>query len=1054
MGWVSPVYAQGDRSEEAALASEVDPAAKRLLAAGGLYRAGRFDAAVEEYAQFLKAYPKHPSAASAHYGKGAAHFQLGQYEQAGGEMRAALGDEAFEQRADGLFVLAQAELRLGDAEAALEPLGEILEKHADSPRGPAAAAAQVQAMLTLGRDEAAVAAAEALLKASGEEGAGGDASLLYLGAVGQSRLGRHEAAAAWLQRLLERVPNSPYTPDAMLLLGQSLEAADQLEAAAERYEALIQTLPEPRRDVARYSLGVLRYKQGRYEDAISQLEAVLKESPESGYRGAATLQLGVARLAAGQLDAAAKTLEPLLEKEGVGDANAEAGLRDQAMYWLAEVDLEAKRYDEAAARLGGLLERDPPVANVEAVSFDHALALSLGEQHEVAAAAFGRFQEQFPKSPQSREAGYRRAYSLFQEGSYEETIQAAGPVAVRPKEGELPPAFAAESMELVGEAQLRLGRFEEAAETFDALAQRAEKEGGGEAERRAAMLLRSGRAVFAAGDYAGAVARLEPVVRRKDVEKDESLQEAVYLSASALLQTGEDERAAELFERYEKVAPVERRDEVRYQAAVARLRSGDEKAAREGFARVIKGDAGSPWTQRALLQTAQLAYRAGDLDEAGAAVERLVKAKPTADLAAPAEYLLATLQLQEGKPAEAAAAFGRVREGHADHPLADDAAYQEAVALRVAGEEQRAIEAAERYLKDRPGGGHVAEARYLLGVARADTGDAAAAIRQLEPLAEAEATRTPRVLYDLAWAYRQAEQNERAVATYRRLMEMKGDAESDAQLRGSARAELGDLLYAAEEFGPAAEVLRAAAADKDAPAAAKQNAAYRLGWAVLKTGDAAAAAEAFAGFAKTYPKHELAADALYQSAAAAVTAGDLAAAEERLGTLLDRYKESPLARRAGLQLGDARLDRGRYAQAADAYRAYLEQYKEAEDRYRAQFGLGFALQNQDKLDEAKDWYGRVIESHNGETAARAQYQLGTLYIKQKQPQKAIDELLKVDIIYNAPTWAATALVEAGGVLQGQNQPDEAAKLYQRVVDEYADTEAAALAKKRLAAIAK
>ena len=1043
--WHPPaVQAQGDAAGEERV--EVDAAGKRLLAASGLYRRGRFEAAVEEYGAFLEQYPKHEQAAAARYGKGAAHFQLGQYEQAAAEMRAALADDDFEQRPDALFVLGQALVRAGEVEAALEPLGELADGHADSPRAAVAATARVQALLALGRNQEAANAAGERLEATKDAGA--DASLLYLAGIAQSRLGQHAAATDSLTRLLEAAPNAPFLADATLLLGQSLEATGEVDAAGARYEGLVERLPEDRRDAARYSLGVLRYKQARYEDAVTQLRAIARETPQSPYRDAAALQLGAALLAAGKGDEARDVLQPLTEREEDPAAEGVSAVAPQAEYWLAQVDLEAGRYSEAAARLDGLLDRKPPVGNVEAVMFDRALAISLaGEEGaaERAASAFAEYRKQHPDLPRASEAAYRQAFAEYQRGEYEAALALAEGVAGGDS------AFKSDAEELVGESQLRLERNAAAAETFHRLAEAAgAAKGDASADRRASLLLRSGRALFAAGDYEAAAARLEPVVQRKNVAREESLREALYLSANAKLQTGDDQAAAELFDRYQEEAPEGRRTEVAYQAAVARLRAGDGAAARKGFEAAMRDVASSTWAQRAALQFAQIASRDSDLDAARKALDSLLKANPPADLDAPATYLLGTVQLRQEQAAQAAETFAAVMKRHADHPLADDAAYQRAVALRAAGDEEGAIAAAGEYLKQRPDGGHVAEARYLLGVASADTGNARAAIEQLEPLAESDATRTPRVLYDLAWAYRQGDRGDDAIATYRRLL----DAEGGADLKPSARAELGELLYQAEDYAAATEPLRAAADDEKGPDEARQNAAYRLGWALVKAGEPAEAAGAFAGFAQQYPKHDLAADATYQSAAASITAGDLAAAEERLATLLADYQQSPLAERAALQLGDVRLDRGRYPQAAEAYRRYLEQYKDADDRYRAQFGVGFALQNQDQLDEAREWYSRVTQSHNGETAARAQYQIGTLYIKQKQPEKAVDELMKVDIIYDAPKWAATALVEAGGVLETQKKPEEAAKLYGRVLDDYPDTEAAPLARKRLAGLEK
>ena len=77
------------------------------------------------------------------------------------------------------------------------------------------------------------------------------------------------------------------------------------------------------------------------------------------------------------------------------------------------------------------------------------------------------------------------------------------------------------------------------------------------------------------------------------------------------------------------------------------------------------------------------------------------------------------------------------------------------------------------------------------------------------------------------------------------------------------------------------------------------------------------------------------------------------------------------------------------------------------------YARGRSLQGLAKFDEAREAYQAVIEARKGgDLAARAQLMRGETYFHQKRYDEALRELLKVDILYNAPKWQAAR--PAGG----------------------------------------
>jgi TolA-binding protein len=118
--------------------------------------------------------------------------------------------------------------------------------------------------------------------------------------------------------------------------------------------------------------------------------------------------------------------------------------------------------------------------------------------------------------------------------------------------------------------------------------------------------------------------------------------------------------------------------------------------------------------------------------------------------------------------------------------------------------------------------------------------------------------------------------------------------------------------------------------------------------------------------------------------------------------------------------------------------------------YQAKFGVGWALENQGRCDDAINAYREVVARHQGETAARAQFQIGECLYAQKKFELAARELIKVDILYTYPEWSAAALYEAGRCMQYLGQDAQAREQFRQVASKYKQTRWAQMAQESLA----
>jgi TolA-binding protein len=168
--------------------------------------------------------------------------------------------------------------------------------------------------------------------------------------------------------------------------------------------------------------------------------------------------------------------------------------------------------------------------------------------------------------------------------------------------------------------------------------------------------------------------------------------------------------------------------------------------------------------------------------------------------------------------------------------------------------------------------------------------------------------------------------------------------------------------------------------------------------------------------------------------------------------LTKNHPKADAARTAMLKLGEVQTELGDHEAAGKTYEDFLSKYPQDEFAYLARFGMGWSLENRKQYDDARSWYEKVTSSHNGPTAARAQFQIGETYFAQAKYAEAVKALLAVEDVYGKTEWAPRALYEAGRALEQLQQKDKAKQQYGSVIEKYKDAPEAALAQKALAAL--
>jgi TolA-binding protein len=111
--------------------------------------------------------------------------------------------------------------------------------------------------------------------------------------------------------------------------------------------------------------------------------------------------------------------------------------------------------------------------------------------------------------------------------------------------------------------------------------------------------------------------------------------------------------------------------------------------------------------------------------------------------------------------------------------------------------------------------------------------------------------------------------------------------------------------------------------------------------------------------------------------------------------------------------------------------------------------LGRTYKNQAKFDEARAVFKQVTDdpiAARTETAAKAQFMIAETYLAQKDYKAALENYLKVDILYDFPEWQAPALFQAAACDKELGDWPQVVRDYETLIAKFPKSEYAEMAK--------
>jgi TolA-binding protein len=980
--------------------------------AAGLHDRGLHERAVKAFRNYLKEHPRGDDRPRAHFYLGQSLVELGQDAEALEAFDAHLASREGDLRALSLLRSGELLLRLERPARAAKRLATLIDEGGDADSLEAAHYFLGEACLSAGQPEKGVSAFQTLLKRWPESRYRAWAQL----GLGYRSLSQGEAKEARERflRAAKAASDEELRIEARAMAAEAALEREQFTIALREFASLeVDERAELGRQV---SLGRARARLGlgKVEEALASFRDHVAKYP-SDRRAHRALIRGAAKLHENKRGRDGLAFLKLVQ-------GAEGQDAEDLAYWSGRL-LDAGG-DTAAA----LVELKAAAARSPRRKFAYGDALSRAGRYEEALGVFRELDGEAKEPLLRAEAAFARAYALNRLDRHEEALQLLKALA----EFELPADLRRDVLFAAGENAFAAKRLRDAGEWYDRLLSL------GLGKHRSEALYKRGWTAWLAKEYGAAREAFARLLKEAPTSPFRS--EALYL-------TGKCQEAA-----------------------------GDHDGAQRTFAKLAQESRETPeaagLAAKARLGEAAAALKTGRPDLARAAFAAAAETAVEPGLRAEALAGLARSDFDAGRHEEALKVQERFLRDHADHPRRDELRLERAWTLRALGRREEAAEAARTVIETqdamRRGEAHYlcglclhemgrdadavlplrpllsmndhprrAEAELLLGVSLARSGqDKEAQALLAKATAGSELSGRPTALYELAFCRdRLGAFAERDAAFLTIVTEHAQDT-----LAADAGFRLGESRYAADQFETALRAYDFAAQHASLGDLADE-VGYKRAWCLRQLKRFAEAAKAFEATAQIEGS-PLAAEAAFLAGDACERAGQDAEAATHFARFAAAHQNHEYAADAACRAILARARLEEWDRVRRAAPAVLERFPKAERGLAVRSALADAYFAKKSWERARTAYRLVIAASEGPLAARAQCRIGASWRAAGRDDRAIDEYLKVPILYAHAAWAAKASAAAADLLEAKGEGKKAARLREDLIRDYPDTDEA------------
>jgi TolA-binding protein len=1011
-----------------AFSQEAARAVDNYNAASGMLSRGLDDLAIDEYRRFLDQHGDHELADQARYGLAVAASRLGRHEETIESLEPMLGKHRFQFAMESAMLVGRSKLTLGDSRESAAVLERAIGRHDDHRLVPQAAALLVEARYRGDQPDRAISTYEEyehdLSGLVGERAA-------YFAGLAEAKLGRHQSAADRFARIGRG--NTVLAEAALLAQGSSLQAIGRFEQALVAFtEAAVRAGDMPA-FMARLGAAQVLSDLDRNAEAKDMLESIRARELDDLSKNRLDLERGRVATLLGDYVAADRILDEIRIAGPVS-------LRDDAAYWQARAFSQDGNPAKAALLLSGAVTEYDRSELLPEMMYELGIAQGKNGENEAAIETLRSFSRQFNGHTLAHQA--LLAAASFAQNSDDQNL--ASRLADEAADG-LDGDAAYEARFLSAESAYQQDDFQTSARLFARLDEDIPSNHrlGDTVQYRLGMSLRQ------IGELQESQLVLRNLFNTNEVSEDFR---AGLLALGDMAYSDMDwEAATNWLGRYVALGT----DSPSWDAAALRLglalkQDGERRAAQEIFTQIIDAEGIDSGHSRAHYELGLVLLELEELDQAAGAFKEAA-ALGDEEVAGYALRQLAQLAREEGNDAEAADYFARAADS-SNGELAGVSSLEQARALLTSGSYENALQVLSELSENSEQADIRVKSHALSVIAIARLGEYKEAVdasemfmRRPEVLEDLEDQMAASVLYERGRSLAAMKDVESAIESFSMMV----DRYPEDRLVPHARLELAVLEMGEGQYEEAAmyceDLLRET---EDIDTAVADQASYRLGVCARELGEHNRAIDVLHALATREPLDRMSASASLLAGESNLHLGKLSEAQMFFEIASD-YDDDSIRPVAMLRLGEVFGGLQYWTRAEETYAEFLGSYQDDERAYLAQFGSAWAKENLNRHDEAIEEYRTVVAQHDGETAARAQFQIGECLFAQNKHEEAVRELMRVDLVYAYPKWSAAALYEAGRCFEELDRTGDAISQYSDVVERFGDTDWAAMSERRL-----
>lgn len=1033
-----------------------------------LFNNAKYPMAAEAYQKFLANYAAHEKAPDARFGLGQAFFHQGKFKEAAGQYETLRKQHPdFAQMPEMLFQLGQTRVGLEEYAEAVKVFAGLRSSFPDHYLSDWALARQGTCLVIHRKPADALPLLQTFLEKyekPAKPGRKSKATEDMLQQLAQANLQANDVFLDLIERtsfyaalalfnqdnfkearesfddFQSRYPKSKLMDEAQFRKAQAIYRQNAFAQAAEAYKSVADGKSDFA-ETAAFERGLAFHKAAKLREASAAFAEMATRFPNSPHALKAALYAGTLLFDAGDYGAAVKRLTPLCKEKEIAD---------QAAYWLGMSLLKSGKYTEAENLLADSIktyQKSALMADMNLGLADAKLALN---KLEDAAAAFREYARLSKGSDQAPHALYSAATALHRAEKYEDSEKICSEFMGIYSKHELTPQL----LFLSAENRFLQKEYDKAAARHKELLVRSDipKDLASLTHFRAAWIHRYAKR------YAEALLEL---AKADDAAGPSMAAEACYLKGICLFDQQNFEEAASVLEAYMRSADTSSfGDDALFKLGIARAKQGQSKTAMESFVQLLKDYPGSSLAPQALYQLAELCFEAKEYDKAVEYYAKAVEQQPKSELAPYALFGQALCLYETGQLALSAKILSRFPEEYKTSDLLPQALYRQGLCLLKLKKWDEAKTVFLELSSTMPKHELARSATVLAGTCLQEQKKWAEAAKLFHTAIDSFAPDKdqPRLLYELAWSYREAGNEAESVAAFQSL----ADKYASDPLAADALFHLAETKYKApdkpEQPNETAQRLKIArilyvrslnaAQDKRL----EDKILYRVGWCDWLSEKYASAADVFDRLWREHGESELAPDALFHAGQAYARIEAHETAVQRFKELLDnpRYARFKFLPEAGFGLGEAEFALNQQDEAEKILSVWIKDNPDHSAVAQARFILGRVKYDKKDYSSALENFAAIPSLTHSELAAQAQFYSGQVFHAQGKLKEAVMAYLRVQALYpDVAEWNAAALFEKAKCLEILEESDEAAAAYAEILKKYKDTKWAEMAADRL-----